>query len=130
MATEYLCLNSRDELLRLDVSQIVYFEADGNYTNIVLANRLRGVVCMNLSNMQQMLTSQLKHKASGFARVGKRYIVNLNYIYSIQILKQCLVLSDQHTFAFSLNISKDALKNLRDIMLQNYTKSSKPKTEK
>ena len=118
MAAEYLYLNSRDEFLRLDVSQIVFFEADGNYTNIVLSNKLKGVVCMNLSQMQNMISSQLKKKANNFARVGKSYIINMNYIYSIQILKQCLILSDQHTFAFSLSISKEALKNLRDILIK------------
>ena len=30
--TNFLFFNSRDELLRLDISKIVYFESDGNYT--------------------------------------------------------------------------------------------------
>lgn len=29
--TNFLFFNSRDELLRLDISKIVYFESDGNY---------------------------------------------------------------------------------------------------
>ena len=52
MKNVYLHLNSRDEFLRIDISKIVYFEADGNYTNIVLANKLKGVVCMNLAAMK------------------------------------------------------------------------------
>ena len=32
---EFLYLNSRDELLRLDINKIVYFEGEGNYTYIV-----------------------------------------------------------------------------------------------
>lgn len=115
---EYIFLNSRDELLRIDISRIVYFEADGNYTNIILTNKLKGSVCMNLSRMQTDLTEQLKEKASRFARIGKSYIVNLNYVYSIQILKQKLVLSDQATFAFQISISKEALKALRDLFLK------------
>ncbi|MBQ4278165.1 MAG: LytTR family transcriptional regulator DNA-binding domain-containing protein [Bacteroidaceae bacterium] len=118
MTTEYLYLNSRDELLRLDISQIVYFQADGNYTNIILANKLKCVVCMNLSQMQNMLSAQLKEKASNFARIGKSYIINMNYICAIQILKQSLILSDQRTFAFSLAISKEALKTLRSILIK------------
>ena len=114
---EYLILNSRDELLRIDISRIVYFEADGNYTNIYLCNKLKGTVCMNLARMQESLTLQLKEKATRFARIGKSYIVNLNYIYSIQILKQRLVLSDQSAFAFQISVSKEALKALRDLFL-------------
>ena len=122
---EYLFLNSRDELLRIDISQIVYFEADGNYTNIYLCNKLKGTVCMNLARMQEALTAQLKEKATRFARIGKSYIINLNYVYSIQILKQRLVLSDQSTFAFQVSISKEALKALRDLLLKNRVKTNK-----
>lgn len=39
MATGHLYINTRDELIRLDCSKIVYMEGDGNYTNIVLANK-------------------------------------------------------------------------------------------
>ncbi|MBO7067915.1 MAG: LytTR family transcriptional regulator DNA-binding domain-containing protein [Bacteroidaceae bacterium] len=116
---EYLFLNSRDELLRIDISRIVYFEADGNYTNIYLCNKLKGTVCMNLARMQEALTAQLKEKATRFARIGKSYIVNLNYVYSIQLLKQRLVLSDQATFAFQIAVSKEALKTLRELYLNN-----------
>ena len=36
-----LYFNTRDELNRIDVAKIVYFEADGNYTDIVMVNKLR-----------------------------------------------------------------------------------------
>ena len=42
MATDYLYINTRDELLRFDCSKIVYMEGDGNYTNIVLVGKFRG----------------------------------------------------------------------------------------
>ena len=64
--TKYLHLNSRDEFLRIDIRKIVYFEADGNYTNIVLANKLKGVFCMNFSHMQHVLSERLKEQASIF----------------------------------------------------------------
>lgn len=80
---------------------------------------------MNLSRMQQALTAQLKDKATRFARIGKSYIINLNYVYSIQILKQRLILSDQSTFAFQVSVSKEALKALRDLFLKNGKKQHK-----
>lgn len=112
---EYLYFNSRDELLRLDIDRIVFFEGEGNYTNIVSANKLKGVVCMNLSRIQIFLDEKLREHAIIFARVGKRYIVNLNYIYSINLMKQKLVLSDGYVFAYQLDIAKDALKKLKDL---------------
>lgn len=114
----YLFLNSRDELLRLDIHNIVYFEADGNYTNIISANKLKGVVCANLAQMQKMLSERLKEGASVFARVGKKYIINLSHIYAINTVRQYVILSDGATFAYQLNIGKDALKELKHIMIE------------
>lgn len=111
----YLHLNSRDEFLKIDISNIVYFEADGNYTNIVLANQLRGVVCMNLAHMQQILSDSLKEHAKIFARVGKKHIINHTYVYQINVLRQKLVLSDGKSFTFQLDVSKEALKQLKEL---------------
>lgn len=115
MKNVYLYLNSRDELLRIDIGNIIYFEADGNYTNIVLANRLKGVVCMNLARMQQVLNENLKEQAAIFARIGKKYIINHTYVYQVNVLRQKLVLSDGRNFAFSLDVSKEALKTLKEL---------------
>lgn len=115
MNKKYLYLNSRDELYRIDISKIVYFEAEGNYTNFVLSNKLKGGVCMHLAQMQQVLSDSLKEAASIFARVGKRYIINLTYVYKIGVLRQKLTLSDGEVFAYQLNISKDALKKLKEL---------------
>lgn len=113
MESKFLHINSRDELLRIDISKIVYFEADGNYTNIILMNGLKGVVCINLAKMQELLTSNMKQKASIFMRLGKKYIINHTYVYRISVLKQKLVLSDGCNFIFSLSISREALKKLK-----------------
>ena len=115
--SQFLYLNSRDEFYRVDVSKIVYFESDGNYTNILLNNTLKGTVCMNLAQMQQILADSLKDGASVFARVGKRHIINLKYVFHIAILRQKLVLSDGENFEYHLKVSKDALKKLRDVYI-------------
>ena len=70
---------------------------------------------MNLSKMEKLLSLSLKEKARVFARVGKRHIVNLNYVLKVNALQQCLVLSDQKTFQFDLEVSKDALKVLKEM---------------
>lgn len=124
MQNIYLHLNTRDEFLRIDISKIVYFEADGNYTNIVLSNQLKGVVCMNLARMQQVLSDKLKEHACIFARVGKKYIINHTYVYQINVPKQKLTLSDGENFTYQLDISKDALKNLKDIYVASMSSSN------
>ena len=119
MATDrvYVFFNSRDELLRIEVSKIVYFEADGNYTDIIMVNKLRASVCMNLGEMEKAIAVQIGDGAKIFMRIGKRFIVNMKYVYSINVLKQQLVLSDYDHFAFQVSISKDALKKMKDLML-------------
>jgi DNA-binding LytR/AlgR family response regulator len=118
MKHQFLFFNSRDELLRIDISTIVFFEADGNYTQIVSANKLKDSVLMNLSQMVNVLDKQLGEDALQFMRIGKRFIININYIHQINILKQTLVLSDGVHFAFQISISKEALRKVKDLMLQ------------
>ncbi len=108
--------NSRDELLRVDLSSVVYFEADANYTKMVSANGLVDMVCISLGRMEELLVLRFKDAPGTFARIGKRFILNLNYIYRINTLKQELTLSDQHTFSYTLSISKVALKTLKELI--------------
>ena len=113
----YIFFNSRDELQRIDVSKIVYFEADGNYTDIIMVNKLRASVCMNLGEMEKAVAAQIGDAAKIFMRIGKRFIINMQYVYSINVLKQQLVLSDYDHFAFQVSISKEALRKMKELML-------------
>ena len=115
--TTYIFFNSRDEFQRIEVSKIVYFEADGNYTNIVTVNKLRASILKNLREMERELDMQLGEDAHRFMRIGKRFIINMQYVYSINVLKQQLILSDYDHFAFQLKIGKEALKSMKDLML-------------
>jgi DNA-binding LytR/AlgR family response regulator len=122
----YVFFNSRDELQRIEVSKIVYFEADGNYTDIVMVNKLRASVCMNLGEMERTLAAQTGEEGSHFMRIGKRFIINMDYVYSINVLKQQLILSDYDHFAFQVSISKDALRRMKELMLKMpYNESNK-----
>ncbi len=128
--TKNLYLNSRDEFFRIDISKIVYFESDGNYTNIILSNKMKGTVCMNLSQMQNILHESLKESAAIFARVGKCHIINLNYVFQIAILRQRLTLTDGEHFEYQINVSKEALKKLREMYIAGHALQEGQKSEK
>jgi DNA-binding LytR/AlgR family response regulator len=113
-----LFFNSRDELLRIDLSKIVYFEAEGNYTNIITANKLKSCVCMNLSLMEKTLAETLKEESHQFARVGKKYIINLNYVFNLNVLRRKLIMSDETDFVYDLDISREAIKNLKELLIK------------
>lgn len=113
----YLYFKSRDKLARIDTSKIVYFEADGNFTHIWTIDKHRTTVCMNLSKMEEALALQMGDDAHIFMRIGKRFIINMQYVYTVDAYEQRLILSDYDHFSFEVKISKDALKNMIDLML-------------
>ncbi len=115
---EFIYFNSRDELLRIRTDKIVYFEGNGNYTTLVAANKLKSSVGLSLGDMEKSLASQLGQEASTFLRVGKRYIINTRYVYRINVQRQTLTLSDASLFAFDLNVSKEALKNMKQLIIK------------
>ena len=118
MTQQRVYFNSRDKLIRLDIQKIVYFEGDGNYTYIVTANKQKVCVTMNLSHTEEALASQLGDTARQFMRIGKRFIVNMNYIYQIDIQKQTLMLSDCERFLFQMPVPKEALKAVKELVIK------------
>ena len=88
MDSRYIYIITRDELVRLDCSKVVYMVGDGNYTDIVLVNKQKHSICMNLSRMQQLVSESLREQASFFVRIGKRFIVNLSFVYKVQPCKK------------------------------------------
>ena len=118
-ATKLIYFNSRDMLLRIPVSQIVFFEADGNYTNIVTTNKLKACLCMNLGHTEQALATQLGEHAVHFMRIGKSVIVNMRYIYQVDIAKQQIILSDFQHFTYAVPASKEALKTVKELIIHN-----------
>lgn len=109
----HIIINLRDQLLRIEIARIVYFEADGNYTKVVMANKLKSEFPLSLANMEKALSTQLGEDANTFMRVGKRFIINRRYIYDVNISKQHLVLTDFSLFAYRLPISKAALRSIK-----------------
>lgn len=118
MSQPKVYFNSRDKLIRLDIQKIVYFEGDGNYTYIVTANKQKVCVTLNLAHTEEALAKQLGDTAKQFMRVGKRFIINMNYIYQVDILKQTLMLSDYEHFLFQMPVSKEALKTVKELVIK------------
>lgn len=114
----FIYFNSRDRLSRLDIQKIVFFEGDGNYTYIVTANKQRICITMNLTHIEEALALQLGENANIYMRIGKRFIVNMNYIFQVDITKQTLLLSDCDRFLFQLPISKEALKSVKELVIK------------
>lgn len=118
MNQQRIYFNSRDRLIRLDITKIVFFEGDGNYTYIVMANKQKICLTLNLSHTEEALAAQLADNAKHFMRIGKRFIVNMNYILQVDIQKQVLMLSDCERFLFQIPVSKEALKVVKELVIK------------
>ena len=99
----YLIIKTRDELLRIKIGQILYFEADRNYTKLLLSNGIQFTFAINIGKIEEILV-----------RVGKSHIINKNHILQINLPKQRLLLLTEEGKPKELVISKDPLKVLKD----------------
>ena len=51
----YLIIKTRDELLRIKIGQILYFEADRNYTRLLLSNGIQFTFAINIGKIRRDL---------------------------------------------------------------------------
>ncbi len=63
-----------------------------------------------------MIASQLGSEGYIFIRIGKSLIINRSYIYYINVPKQKLMLSDVATFSHTVTASREALKQLKELL--------------
>ena len=79
----YLIIKTRDELLRIKIDQILYFEADRNYTKLLLSNSIQFTFAINIGKIEEMLANQMADSNTILLRVGKSHIINKNHILQI-----------------------------------------------
>jgi len=110
----YLIIKTRDELLRIKIEQILYFEADRNYTKLLLSNGMQFTFAINIGKIEEILEKQVAGSNKILMRAGKSHIINKNHILQINLPKQKLLLLTAEGKPRELIISKDPLKALKD----------------
>lgn len=109
-----LLFSTRDELTRIRLERVMYFEADANYTKVVFSNGVTATLLTSLVHLEKLIAGVLIEKNCIFVRIGKRYIINSAYLFQINVLRQRLVLSDLASpYTATLSVSKDALRKLK-----------------
>jgi len=113
---EWLKISTSTELVRIQTEDIVFVQADGNYSDVYLFNGKPHKMTFKLHFFDEVF-QRLKNNI--FVRVGKSLIVNKNYIYLINLTSQELTLvGNRLKGEFKLKASKDALKELKALMEQ------------
>ncbi len=115
-----VCINTRDELLILDLDQVAFFQAEGNYTRLTYISGYALVLNTGLSGVEKILVNSLPKGSSAFVRLGRSLIINENFLSNINLLKQYLILSDLREHHFKLQVPKHLLKLLKDRFTARY----------
>lgn len=109
-----LFFNTRDEMIKVKLDRVAYFEADSNYCHVMFINGAKATLLTSLVNIEKLLSERFKDDNALFIRIGRRYIINRQYIFQINLVRQRLMLSDYACpNVIELTISKESLKNLK-----------------
>ena len=111
-----LIITTSNDLVRIAPDRIVYISSDGNYSTLVQADGEMRRLSYQLGQVEKMIAAQLGAEGNIFIRIGKSLIINRSYIYYINVPKQKLILSDVATFNHTVVASKEALKQLKELL--------------
>lgn len=114
--SRYLIISTSNDLVRIAPDCIVYVASDGNYSTLVQTDGEMRMLSYQLGQVERIIASQLGAEGSQFIRIGKGLIINRSYIYYINAARQKLTLSDTRTFNYTVSASKEALKQLKDLL--------------
>ena len=112
----YLVFKTRDELVRIKIERILYFEAERNYTRLVLTNGIQFVFAINLGKIEEILENQIQDYSSTLLRVGKSFIINKNHVIQISLPKATVLFAAADGKAKELTLPKDPLKILKETL--------------
>lgn len=117
---KYVIFNKKNEMLRVPIAKAMFYEAYGNYCYGVFPNKQKIMLPVNLGKVEELISIYREDNDSKFIRIGKRFIVNMDVVVKVDMTQQQLILSDlDHPGNFMLPISKDALKQIRDLYTAN-----------
>lgn len=112
----YIIISKGTELLRIPQERLVYISSEGNYSNVCTADNRQRLVTYQLGQLEEMLGNQLGTKGNNLLRIGRSLIINIDYIYFIDISKQQLVMSDCAGCYHELSASREVLIKLKAYM--------------
>ena len=110
-----LCLSLHGELYVVDLDDVMCFMADDHYTHVYSSRGNNFMVPFSLARIEEKI--QAKHcEHKNLAPLGRKYIININSIYHVNMMKQAVSLADNHGKVMTLNLSKAVLRLLMDFI--------------
>ena len=109
----FIVISKGTEMLRVPASRLVYISADGNYSEVTTQDSRKRIVSFQLGQIEDMIGEQLGDDGSNFIRLGRGLIINLDFVYWIDVAKQAIILSDCAGCYHELTASRDVLIKLK-----------------
>ena len=120
----YLCMEQKPlnkkiiiskgtELLRIPADRLVYISADGNYSDVVTQDNRKTMASLQLGQIEDLIGDQLGESDNNFVRLGRGLIVNTDFVFSVDVAQQTVVLSDCKGCYHRLSASREVLVKLK-----------------
>lgn len=100
-----LKFNSRKGFVMIDPDDIIYCEADWNYTKIYYGDNDEELVTLNLGKISEMLPGER------FIRINRSILININYLTKVD-KKQHLIYLKKNSKEYSIKVSTLNLRKL------------------
>lgn len=98
-------LNTRSGYVLIDPAEIVYCEADGNYTHLHMSRGTSEIITQNLGAIEEVLDG------NAFFRASRSYLLNLNYLTRVD-RKSCNCLLEYSGNSHTIKIPAQKIKML------------------
>lgn len=108
-----IVISKGTELLRIPADRLVFVSAEGNYSEVVTQDNRKRIVSFQLGQIEDMIGDQLGDEGSNFIRLGRGLIINLDFVYWVDVAKQTLILSDCAGCYHELTASREVLIKLK-----------------
>lgn len=108
-----IVISKGTELLRIPAARLVYISAEGNYSEVVTQDNRKRIVSFQLGQIEDMIGDQLGDEGTNFIRLGRGLIINLDFVYWVDVAKQAFILSDCAGCYHELTASREVLIKLK-----------------
>lgn len=107
---------TRDELIRVQLNDVMYFESNGNYIKMVCVGNIVTNLLTSMTSLAEVFNAVESVK---FVRVGKSHYINTKFLYKINILRKQILLYDSPGLPLViLSVSKESLRELKQCIVE------------
>ena len=114
--SRFITISKGTEFLRIPADHLVFISADGNYSNVVTRDGKSALVSFQLGQVEDLIADQLGDGGGQFIRLGRGLIINIHFVYRIDIATQQLILSDCNGCYHEHSASREVLIKLKAYM--------------